>query len=111
MNSPDYLIYLGVCPICDGGLCRVRTCGVAKKKLYPLAVCDECEAMWTEPDLRCSHFVSTPSEARSPVDGEPIWQEPNRWATVEDVYFFGWYEYVYIDRPTDLANPSATENL
>lgn len=98
MNQPPPLIYLGTCPVCDGGLCRVRVCGVAQNQLHPLAVCDECEAIWTEPDLAQPHTYSRAESPISPVTHDPIWSEANRWATVEDVCWMGWYEFVYIEQ-------------
>lgn len=98
MNQP--LIYLGACPVCEGGLCRIRICGVASNDLHALAICDECEAMWSAPDLAVKHQFSSAEKPVSPRTGEPIWSPENRWASVEDVCLLGWYEHVYIERPT-----------
>lgn len=98
MNEPMPLIHLGCCPVCEGGLCRVRVCGVTAGKLHPLAICDECEAMWTEPNLSTPHHYADAEVPRSPITQDPIWDESNRWATVEDICLLGWYEYVYIER-------------
>ncbi len=93
----NHLIYVDTCPVCEGGVCRVRVCGVATHRLHGLVICDECEAMWLEPDLNTPYFYADPANPSSPVDGDAIWSESNRWATVEDVALLGWYGLVRIE--------------
>ncbi|WP_442508784.1 hypothetical protein SH528x_000316 [Novipirellula sp. SH528] len=100
-HSVDY------CPICGGGLCGVRICGLTGKAEDPstsvsqpdskniplphgLVVCDECEAIWLEPDLASRHQYPNACDARCPVCLEPLWGEQSRWASQADIETLGW---------------------
>ncbi len=94
-HSIDY------CPICGGGLCGIRIYGVNQEQptdenLTPtgLIVCDECEAIWLEPDTSSPHQYPDIDNPVSPISGEPLWGETSRWATLQDVETLGWLEAV-----------------
>lgn len=102
-----YLIYAGQCPVCESGLCRVRICGITEGHPHGLVICDDCEAIWMSPDLSGPHYYSDPVHPVSPVDGDAIWSDQNRWATPDDIGQLGWYGQVTIEPPNgDATNQS-----
>jgi hypothetical protein len=98
--SPKHSI--GFCPICGGGLCGVRLCGVnpesaddrlaklANDASHGLVICDECEATWLSPDLDTAHQYPDVEDARCPICGERLWGKASRWADWRDVQSLGW---------------------
>ncbi|WP_231612192.1 hypothetical protein [Novipirellula galeiformis] len=103
--SPKHSV--GECPICGGGLCGVRICGFPAETETPsqtgkltnvknrplphgLVVCDECEAIWLEPDLTTRHQYPNGCDARCPVCLEPLWGEQGHWASAEEIDILGW---------------------
>lgn len=94
--SPKHSI--DFCPICGGGLCGVRVCGLNaddhdaanSQPPHGLVVCDECEAIWLEPDITSDHQYPTLGDARCPICCEPLWGSNSRWADLADVDAIGW---------------------
>lgn len=84
------------CPICGGGLCGIRLCtgdSEADRNLLPphgLIVCDECEAIWLEPDLASDHQYADAVDTRCPICCQPLWGEAGRWADMKDIGTLGW---------------------
>jgi hypothetical protein len=90
------------CPICGGGLCGIRICGVDETKTedrftklgndapHGLVVCDECEAIWLEPDITTAHQYPDVEDARCPICHESLWGKNSRWADARDVESLGW---------------------
>ncbi len=97
--SPQHSI--DFCPICGGGLCGIRICGVQPdseaqtvshqyETAHGLIVCDECEAIWLEPDLSTDHLYCDPENAQCPICAASIWGENSRWANADDVHALQW---------------------
>ena len=119
------------CPICEGGLCGVRICGLPDHQQFAgqqsagqqlrnqfvsitdppfggeaapasnhhvdrtagphgLVVCDECEAIWLEPDTTSEHQYPDPENAKCPVCGDHLWNGNNHWANRVEVAFLGY---------------------
>lgn len=90
------------CPICDGGLCGIRVCGLdrggAQRRLarlgydgiHGLVVCDECDAIWLEPDVTTVHQYPSVVDARCPLCDEALWGPQSRWADLHDIQRLGW---------------------
>ena len=108
------------CPICGGGLCGIRIIG-SQNATQPtsggaddtttdhppphgLVICDECEAVWIEPDVSTVHQYPDLENAVSPVSGQSLWGEGSRWANREEIAAFGWSEAV---NPALDAEPNA----
>ncbi len=87
-HSIDY------CPICGGGLCGIRICGTEDPQPHGLVVCDECEAVWLEPDTLSEHQYLDPCDTRCPICHRPLWGSESRWATADDVAALGWQSAV-----------------
>lgn len=95
-------IHIGECPICCDGLCRVR-CSQATdgaKLLY--AMCDECEAIWLEPNTATAHQFPDAENPVCPLTGVPLYGSTSRWATTEDIKGTIWECEVIVDLPSDI---------
>lgn len=79
------------CPICGGGLAMVRYCG-GHGTIPPhgLVCCDECEAIWLEPDVSSPHLYPDPEKAVCPVCHTPIYGPDCRFASPDDLQTLGW---------------------
>lgn len=102
--SPKHSIHF--CPICGGGLCGIRICGVADEdksdvadasfvstgstEPHGLVICDECEAIWLEPDVMSVHQYPDLDDSLCPICSLPLWGMQSRWATTEDIEKLGW---------------------
>jgi hypothetical protein len=87
-HSIDY------CPICGGGLCGIRICGMTDDKPHGLIVCDECEAIWTEPDSTADHQYPDAEDACCPICKKPLWGPQSRWANWDDCSELGWIDAI-----------------
>jgi len=92
---------IGYCPICGGGLCGVRICGVDSP--HGLVVCDECDATWLEPDLQTAHQYPDVEDPRCPVCNQALWDGPGHWASWHEIESLGWEPAVdrRLDADTD----------
>ncbi len=90
-------IYAGNCPICDCGLRRVRVCRSSDGRLHGYILCDECEALWLDPDPATPYRFPDPDAPRSPVVDAPLYGPQSRWASVDDVQELNWLDKVTID--------------
>ena len=109
---------IGFCPICGGGLCGIRICGVdpatADDRFEKLAndgphgfvICDECDATWLAPDLKTAHQYPDIEDERCPICGEPLWGTASRWAEWQDIESLGW-EFA-VDRSLDAMPDEGT---
>ena len=88
MSNPCHSI--GFCPICGDGLCGIRIYQTDSDSTYGLIVCDECDAVWTEPDLSREPYYPDSEDARSPIDGQPIWSPSSNWADLRECALLGW---------------------
>ena len=91
------------CPICEGGLCGIRVC-TGDDPTVPIeprgfVLCDECEALWYEPDVRSEHGYVDPESPRCPVCNSGLWGG-SRWATRQEIETIGWADA--IDASLDL---------
>lgn len=78
------------CPICQGGLCGIRICGLDTDRPHGLVVCDECEAIWLQPDVKTEHQYPDSRDSRCPACSAALWGPHSRWADWEDVCRLGW---------------------
>ncbi|TWT97522.1 hypothetical protein Pla100_26760 [Neorhodopirellula pilleata] len=80
------------CPICGGGLCGVRAYFDASGVLtHGLVVCDECEAIWLQPDTGGVHVYADPESPRCPISGVELYHRgTSRWANEDDLASLGW---------------------
>ncbi|TWU18183.1 hypothetical protein Poly21_03380 [Allorhodopirellula heiligendammensis] len=91
-KSEDVRFCVGECPLCKGGLCTVRAYLNDQAQLsYGLILCDECEAIWLQPDTNGVHLYSDPERPLSPVSGQPLFDSAHsRWANHDDINALGW---------------------
>jgi hypothetical protein len=55
-----------------------------------LIVCDECEAIWLDPDVSSDHVYPDPTNSLCPVCGQSLWSDCSRWANDGDIAALGW---------------------
>lgn len=82
------MYFVGFCRVCREGLLGIRICG---KESSPLVVCDECEALWTDP--HCTGPSQSPRSPGSPANEEDLWGPQSYWARGEDIDRFNWRKY------------------
>jgi len=91
---------IGHCPICGGGLCGIRICtGDDPTEQLPATgfiLCDECEAIWMQPELSGDHLYADPENPNCPVCRGNLWRT-SRWATREEVEHLGWTAKILSD--------------
>lgn len=87
---------VGKCPICGDGLCTVRSYFDDHHELsYGLVVCDECEAIWLQPDTGGPHVFPDAESPHSPIGGGSLYDpRHSRWATRDDVDALGWSDEI-----------------
>ena len=90
--SPTPLHSVDYCPVCGCGLCGIRICGFDGEHPHGLIVCDECEALWTEPNTYGPHVWRDAENPCCPICDEPMWGSHSRWANREDLDRLGWRE-------------------
>ena len=90
-------IYAGNCPICECGLRRVRVCRSSEGTLHGYLLCDECEALWLDPDPATPYRFPDPDAPRSPVVDAPLYGPQSHWASVDEVRELNWLDKVNID--------------
>lgn len=88
MSTP--LFSVGSCPVCGDGRCGIRIYHAELPRAYGLVICDECEAVWTQPDLSAKPVFAPSEEARSPIDGWPLWDNKSHWADLQECGRLGW---------------------
>ena len=90
------IIYVESCPICGDGLCRIRIC-VLNQRISGMVLCDECDAMWTDPSMK-QRVLNTcaDSDPSCPSCGLSVWDEKMHWANVGEVCMLGWFDQVHI---------------
>lgn len=52
-------------------------------------MCDECEAVWMEPDIDSGHIYVDPASPKCPVCHGGLWTT-SRWAVGDEVEMLGW---------------------
>ena len=97
MSSQPPQRSIGHCPICETGLVGIRVCeGEAVHHL--LALCDECEAMWIEPDTSSQHIYPDCEHARCPTCHADLYAS-SHWAAPTEIGSAVWV--AAIDRDLD----------
>jgi hypothetical protein len=85
------------CPVCGSGLCGIRICtGDDPTESIPgrgFVMCDECEAVWMEPDISGEHLYADPENPVCPICRGGLWRN-SRWADQSDVNELGWDQAV-----------------
>ncbi len=84
---------IGRCPICEAGLCGVRICTgddpLSQQPTGGFILCDECEALWLEPNTASEHSYVDPENPSCPICRGALWST-SRWALQDDIKTLGW---------------------
>jgi hypothetical protein len=111
-DSPVPLHSVGQCPVCAHGLCGIRVCR-DEFGLRGLVICDECEAIWREPELAEPPLYADPVAAVWPDYHHSLWGPYTHWATIEEIEQLGW-EYAVehsLDFPRHRPSPDEDEEV
>lgn len=57
---------------------------------HGLVVCDECDAIWLEPDLTTAHQYPDVENAECPICQVALWGPNSRWANRNDLALLQW---------------------
>lgn len=112
-SSPsDVWIYVSYCPICQCGLRRVRACtGTTENPhLHGYVLCDDCETVWLEPDVKSEHVYPDVESAACPICRQPLYGAQSRWATEQDIIALGWRDQCVVE-PARLPNQKEEDLL
>lgn len=89
------------CPICEGGLCSVRAffendiTRTSEKPSHGLILCDECEAIWLQPNVQGVHLYADSESPLDPITGKPLYDpRSSRWANTKDVESLRWSDKI-----------------
>src|SRR3954468_24330151 len=83
----------GICPFCHGGSVGFGPCSDGKTIVL---MCDECEALWLDPEHRTAADILFPHSGSFEVPGLEVSIGGDRagWATRAEVESAGWREHV-----------------
>ncbi|MCU0716373.1 MAG: hypothetical protein MUD03_09625 [Pirellula sp.] len=108
------LLYIRQCPICEQGLARPRICrspatqmqekkepdqyiaGSNNPNSVAVVLCDECEAIWSDPTLNERIRTKADSDPACPQCHQSLWGPQSHWASLEEIYLLGWYNYIQV---------------
>ncbi len=114
MSSPlpeSLWIHIGECPCCVNGLCRVRSC-CDNGQLHLYAMCDECEALWTEPSTDASRQFPDIDNPQCPICNGPLYGPHAHWAEASELSNTPWSAVAIFDLPSaeppEIAPTSST---
>jgi len=92
---PSYPLHsVDVCHVCGCGLCGIRICGLSTEHPHGLIICDECEALWTEPNTHADPIWRDAENPTCPICGQPLWGPDSRWANRGDLVHLGWQKRI-----------------
>lgn len=91
MSQPiDSWIHIGICPVCESGMCRVRRC-TGDGTTHFFALCDECDAIWTEPSTESEERIYADSDSPTcPICKADLYGDQCDWATLDEITDDAW---------------------
>lgn len=85
------LLRIGTCSVCGTGNIGIRLAASGK---CVVGMCDECDAVWRDKDLRDGPHFPTQPDLPCPGEGSSLRADPARWATIADATAVGWSDAV-----------------
>ncbi len=85
------LLQVGSCSVCGVGSVGVRVSASGREVV---ALCDACDAVWTDPDMRQGPLFPEEPELPCPQDGSFLREFPAHWASREEAARLGWSDAV-----------------
>ena len=109
---PSPWIHIGECPVCVDGLCRVRSCEDDQGRRHLYAMCDECEAIWVQPDTSSLKTYPRGNDPLCPLCARPLFGDQARWAEPEDIVAdVDWSLAAIFEMPNGLEQPQVDDLL
>lgn len=81
------MYYVGTCPFCEQGNLGVRVCSQAE---HAVILCDECEAIWLDPELVGKPVFHKEPELPCPYCQGNLMNSPACWASMGEIFKRGW---------------------
>lgn len=85
------LYVIAFCPVCETGPVAVRICGGCGE---PLALCEECDSLWTTADVSMSPMFVKDPLLPCPYCTTSLWRPPSHWANFAELEQVGWQGFV-----------------
>ncbi|MEZ6136909.1 MAG: hypothetical protein R3C53_18595 [Pirellulaceae bacterium] len=98
--TPAPWIYIGECPVCVNGLCRVRYCEDDQGHAHLYAMCDECEAIWLQPTTDSEKLFAGAEEPLCPLCSRALYGPQSHWARPDEVVQTEWAAAAIFDIPS-----------
>ncbi len=109
---PTPWIHIGECPLCVNGLCRIRSCEDEQGRVHLYAMCDECEAIWTEPNTDTKKVYPKAVDPLCPICARPLFGPQAHWAQPEEVTREpNWSVAAIFELPSSLEQPISSDLL
>ena len=86
-DDPRRLAHLGTCSICGTGSVGVR---VSASGMCVVAMCNECDAVWSDQQLRDEPQFPRAPDLPCPGDGSSLREPPAHWASLPEAKALGW---------------------
>ena len=83
--------FVGTCSVCGTG--NIGICVPASGRCV-VALCDECDAVWLDSQLKDGPYDLDEPDFLCPGDGSTMRMPPARWANLAEVSAAGWAEAV-----------------
>lgn len=81
------MLHVGRCSVCEEGSIGIR---VAASGKAVVGMCDECDTVWLDPQLRDGpHFPAQP-DLPCPKEGSSLRNPPAHWASATEAADAGW---------------------
>lgn len=102
-------IHIGECPVCVNGLCRVRTCRSPGGEPHFYALCDECEALWLQPDTAAEFVFCDAESPRCPICDQALYGPHAHWSTPGDIQGTLWAAQAIFAMPSQELGESVED--
>lgn len=79
------LSHVGFCSVCGTGPVGIRLCAAG----HAVMLCDECDAVWQEPELTSSPRFPAQPDLPCPVCGGSLRDPPAHWASADEIRALG----------------------
>ena len=98
-------IHIGECPLCVNGLCRLRYCEDDHGAAHLFAMCDECEALWIEPNTDSEKSFPAAVHPACPICGQDLYGLQAHWSLPQELTGTVWQDNAIFEVPSDVGLP------
>lgn len=84
-NVRESWVHAGSCPVCGDGLRRPRFCADALGEKHFYLLCDECEALWLDPDDASEQKYASMEDPMCPICSAEMYGNQAGWVEEPDL--------------------------